>query len=187
MGDTLETHEHVEHAAHAGRKHTALLIAILAAGLAFCEQGAQHAGTHMSESAVSAADVWAEYQAKSTRANETRDLAGIAALLPATTPADHDALQDRFRHDIDRFENDPKSGKLALANRARALEAERDAAHLRLDAFDNAAAALQLGIVLATASVITGSALLVGGGVMLGVIGAVLALLGLLDPALASF
>jgi tellurite resistance protein len=187
MSETLETHEHAEHAAHAGRKHTALLIAVLAAGLAFCEQGAQHADTHMSESAVSAADVWAEYQAKSTRANETRDLAGIAALLPAASPADHDALQARFAADITRFESDPKSGKAALAAHARALEAERDAAHLRLDAFDNAAAALQLGIVLTTASVITGSLMLAGGGALLGVAGAVLALLGVIDPALASF
>ncbi len=187
MSETLEMHEHAEHAAHSGRRHTALLIAVLAAGLAFCEQGAQHAQTHLSESAVAAADVWAEYQAKSTRANETRGLAAIAALLPSLSPNDHATLQAKFAQDVERFENDPKSGKAALAAHARALEAERDAAHLRLDAFDNAAAALQLGIVLTTASAITGSLMLVWGGVLLGGLGAALALLGLADPALASF
>jgi tellurite resistance protein len=186
MSEALETHEHAEEATHGGRRHTALLIAVLAAGLAFSEQGAQHAETRMSDSAISAADVWAEYQAKSTRANETRDLARIAALLPSSSAADHDALQARFNQDAAHFENDPKSGKSALAAHARALEAERDAAHLRLQAFDNAAAALQLGIVLTTASVITGSVMLVWGGALLGVVGGILALLGMLDPALAA-
>ncbi len=182
----METHEHAEAAAHGGRRHTALLIAVLAAGLAFCEQGAQHAGTRMSESAVAAADVWAEYQAKSTRANEARELAQMATLLPATSQAAKDAVAGKFASDIDRFENDPKSGKSALADHARKLEDEREAAHVRLEAFDNASAALQLAIVLTTASVITGSALLVWGGVLLGVAGAVLALLGLVHPELAA-
>ncbi len=186
MGETLETHEHAEAAAHGGRRHTALLIAVLAAGLAFCEQGAQHADTRMSESAVAAADVWAEYQAKSTRANEVRELAQMAALLPATSPAAHDEVARKFAADIDRFENDPKTGKTALADHARALEAERDRAHLRLESFDNAAAALQLGIVLTTASVITGSVMLVWGGLLLGLAGAGLAVLGLIHPELAA-
>ncbi len=187
MGETVETHEHAEAAAHGGRKHTALLIAVLAAGLAFCEQGAQHANTRMSGSSVAAADVWAEYQAKSTRANEARELAQMAALLPASSPAAQDEVAQRFAKDIARFEHDPKTGKDALADHARALESERDAAHLRLEAYDNAAAALQLGIVLTTASVITGSIMLAWGGVFLGLAGAVLAVLGLVRPELASF
>ena len=187
MGETLETHEHAEEAAHGGRRHTALLIAVLAAALAFCEQGAQHAQTRMSDSAVSAADVWAEYQAKSTRANETKDLAQIAALLPASAAGDAATIQARFAADIARFETDPKNGKQALADRAKHLEEVRDAAHERLEAFDNAAAALQLGIVLTTASVITGSVMLVWGGALLGLAGGVLALLGLLAPAAAAW
>jgi tellurite resistance protein len=186
MGETMETHEHAEAAAHGGRRHTALLISVLAAGLAFCEQGAQHANTRMSESSVAAADLWAEYQAKSTRANETRDLAQIAALLPSAKPEDAAAIQARFAADIARFEADPKSGKAAVADRARAQEHSRDLAHEKLEAFDNAAAALQLAIVLTTASVITGSAVLVWGGALLGVFGGVLALLGIWAPQLAG-
>jgi hypothetical protein len=187
MSEALETHEQSEHAAHGGRKHTALLIAVLAAGLAFCEQGAQHADTRMTESAVAATDAWAEYQAKSIRANEAHDFAIIASVLPPGAAGDAlAAVQDRFKQDADRFENDPKSGKSAIAAHAKALEAERDHAHERLEAFDNAAAALQLGIVLTTASVITGSIMLVLAGAALGLVGAVLALLGLVAPALAA-
>jgi pantothenate kinase type III len=187
MSEAIETHEQSEHAAHGGRKHTALLIAVLAAGLAFCEQGAQHADTRMTESAVAATDVWAEYQAKSIRANEAHDFAAIASVVPASSAGALAAVQEHFRQDAERFENDPKTGKVAIAAHAKALEAERDHAHERLEAFDNAAAALQLGIVLTTASVITGSVMLALGGAALGILGGVLALLGLIDPAIASF
>jgi len=183
VGETMETQEHAEAAVHSGRRQTALLIAVLAAGLAFSEQGAQHADVRMSESAVSAADVWAEYQAKSTRANEVRDLAKIAAILPAVSQAAIDTLTAQLARDVQHFETDPKSGKTALAEHARELEAERDAARLKLQAFDNAAAALQLGIVLTTASVITGSLMLAGGGALLGLAGAVFAVLAMAAPA----
>jgi hypothetical protein len=187
MSETMEVHEHAEEAAHSGRKYSALLIAVLAAGLAFSEQGAHHADTRMTESAVAAADIWAQYQAKSIRQNEARDLAAIASVLPAASAEEAAALKDRFAKDIEHFESDPASGKTALAAHAHALEAERDAAHERLDAFDNAAAALQLGIVLTTASVITGSILLVFGGAALGVLGGVLAVLALTYPSLAAW
>jgi tellurite resistance protein len=185
MSETLEAHEHAEHAAHEGRKHTALLISVLAAGLAFCEQGAQHADTRMTESAVAASDTWGQYQAKSIRANEARDFAAIAAVLPDNAGAAAEVAR-KFQADVDHFENDPKTGKSAIAAHAHALEEERDSAHLRLESFDNAAAALQLGIVLVTASVITGSVALTGAGAFLGLVGAVFALLALLDPALGA-
>jgi tellurite resistance protein len=186
MSETMETHEHAEEAAKDGRRHTALLIAVLAAGLAFCEQGAQHADTHMTEDAVAATDVWAQYQAKSVRSNQSKGFLDFAAVLPGVAQADRDTLTARLKGDIARFETDPKDGKAALADKAHALERERDAAHARLEAFDNAAAALQLGIVLTTASVITGSLLLAGGGALIGIAGGILAVLGLFRPDLAA-
>jgi hypothetical protein len=186
MSEALEAHEHAEHAAEGGRKHTALLIAVLATGLAFCEQGAQHADTHMTEDAVAATDTWAEYQAKSIRANEAHDFAAIASVLPPTATDALAIVQARFKQDADRFENDPHNGKAAIAAKARALEAERDHAHERLDAFDNAAAALQLAIVITTASVITGSVMLVYAGLALGLFGGLIAILGLINPSLAA-
>jgi hypothetical protein len=175
MDEVSEIHEQVEkleEAREGGRKHVALMIAVVAAALAFCEQGAQHADTRMSESAIAATDIWAEYQAKSIRANQTRDLADMAANLPATVPADRDALVERLRATADHFEHDPKSGKTALAAQARAREAVRDAARERLEMFDNAAAALQLAIVMLTASVITGSGMLVWLGLAIASVGA---------------
>ena len=61
------------------------------------------------------------------------------------------------------------------------------AAHERLEAFDNAAAALQLAIVLTTASVITGSVMLVGAGFLLGLVGGALGVLGMVRPEWAAW
>jgi len=178
VSEAHEQAEQAEEARHGGRKHVALMIAVVAAGLAFCEQGAQHADTRMSESAIAATDIWAEYQAKSIRANQTRDLADMTATIQAQLPAERDALVARLRSDAEHFEHDPKSGKAALAAQAHGREAERDAARERLEMFDNAAAALQLAIVMLTASVITGSAMLVWVGLAIAAVGAGFGLYG---------
>jgi hypothetical protein len=186
MSETLEQHEHAEHAAESGRRYSALLIAALAAGLAFTEQGAQHAQTRMSASAIAAADLWAQYQAKSIRANEARDMASVVAVAAPAGP-DRDRAVAALRADADRFEHDSTAGKSAIGAQAHADEEARDAAHERLEAFDNAAAALQLGIVLTTASVITGSMMLAGGGLLLGLVGGALGILGLIRPEWAAW
>jgi hypothetical protein len=186
MSETMEEHEHAAHAAESGRRYSALLIAALAAGLAFTEQGAQHAQTKMSANAIAAADLWAQYQAKSIRANEARDLASVVAVTAPAGP-DRDRAVATLKADADRFEHEGKTGKIAISAQAHADEDARDAAHERLEAFDNAAAALQLGIVLTTASVITGSLALAGAGFVLGLVGLALGVLGLVRPEWAAW
>ena len=176
MSEALETHEHAKEVAESGRRMSALLIAALAAGLAFTEQGAQHAP----------ADLWAQYQAKSIRANEARDLASLAVVAAPAGPA-RDATVAALLHDADHFEKDSKAGKQAIAAQAHADEEARDAAHEHLEAYDNAAAALQLAIDLTTASVITGSIMLTGAGVLVGLAGLALGLLGLVRPEWAAW
>ena len=65
--EVLEQQEHAEHAAGHGNKRAALLIAVLAAGLAICEQQGKHAEIAVQENAILTADAWAQYQAKSIR------------------------------------------------------------------------------------------------------------------------
>jgi hypothetical protein len=175
MSESLEAHEHAEHAAESGRRGSALMIAVVAAGLAFAEQAAQHAQTDLSAHAIAATDLWSEYQAKSIRANQAHGLADLAAVLAPAGP-DRDALVAKLRAEA--------SGKPAIAAHAKAEEAARDHAHERLEAFENAAALLQLAIVLITASVIANSTLLLAGGCLVGALGAAAGLLGLVRPGL---
>jgi hypothetical protein len=181
MSETLEDHEKAKEAAEGGRRWSALLIAALAAGLAFSEQGAQHAQTQMSAYAIAATDLWAQYQAKSIRANEAKDLASLAQVVAPAGQA-RDELVAKLQGDASHFETEKGTGKAAIAADAKAHEESRDQAHERLEAYDHASAALQLGIVLVTASVITGSNLLVILGGLLGVAGAVMGVLGFLKP-----
>jgi hypothetical protein len=119
----------------------------------------------------------------------SHDFADLVAALPASSDpqaaARIAALQARLRGDQDHYDHGP-DGRQATAAHARDLEQERDTALARAHAFDNAAAALELGIVLATASVIVGARglLWLGGG--LGLIGLVFAGFALWAPSLGA-
>jgi hypothetical protein len=188
---SLEHHEHAGHAAEHGAKGAALLVAVLAALLALVEVQAKHAEILVEENSISAADSWSQYQAKSIRQAVARDISRLAATLDTPTQpdiaADRAKLLQALRDDQERYEKDPKDGKAAIASRAHALEAARDHTLERAHAFDNAAAALELGIVLATASAITASKMLIRLAMGLGVAGIVIGLLALWAPELAAF
>ncbi len=191
MSESLEHHEHAAHAAEHGNKRAALLIAILAAGLAICEQQAKHAEIGVSQSSVLAADAWNQYQAKSIRSAIAQDIAGLARTLEPPGSADLAAAREKLLHqlaaDQARYETDSQDGKAAVAQRAQDFERERDHELHRAHTYDNASAALQLGIVLATASVITGSKLLVRLALLLGALGLGLGIVGAVAPAAALF
>ena len=189
--ETLEHHEHAAHAAEHGSKNAALLVAVLAALLALAEVQAKHAEIQTQSNLIASADAWNQYQAKSIRQAIARDLERLSGTLD--TPSDpalavqRKALIKTLRSDQAHYESDPKDGKIAIAARAHGFEEARDNSLERYHAFDNVVAALELGIVLATASAITHSAMLVRIAFGLGVVGVVLAVLGFIAPSLAAF
>lgn len=189
-----QSHEHAEHAEHAaehGNKRAALLIAVCAAVLAICEQQAKHAEIAVEANAVLAADTWNEYQGKSVRQAMALDLERIIGTFDS--PADPARVAQRetaikqLRSDQDHYEKDPESGKKALAERARHYEEVRDNSVERSHTFDNAAASLELGIVLATASVITNAKLLLRFAALMGAIGLILGIFGAVAPEMVVF
>ena len=196
MYKTLEHHEHAEHVSHSGAGRgtgralysaqlAALLVATLAAGLAVSEQGAKHAEIRVQSNLVAAANAWAQYQAKSTRATVAKNIAQLADVLDSSPEmaARRSRLLDALQEDRERYEWDSVDGKEAIAQRAYAFEHARDHALEQTHAYHNGSAAMELGIVLATASAIIGSRLLIGMAVGLGLAGGAFALLGLLAPA----
>jgi hypothetical protein len=209
MLKNLEHHEHAEHLAHQAEGHgdesadhagaathahssqmAALLVAVLAAVLAITEQGAKHAEIRVQEYSVFATDAWAQYQAKSTRGTFSRDLSDVVSVMGAVDTALMDkraALLSRLKQEQDRFEKDPKDGKIAVAERAKAFEEERDRSLEQTHAYHNGAASLELGIVLSTASAITRSKLLIYMALGLGIAGMIFALLGWIAPEYGAF
>ena len=207
MLKNLEHHEHAEHMAHEGHggethgstaakasefnnQWAALLVAVLAAGLALAEQGARHAEIRVQQNAIFATDAWAQYQAKSTRGTLSKDIADLVNVLGAATPEiteKRSKFLEHLKRDQERYEKDPKDGKEAVADRAREFEHERDHSLEQTHAYHNGAAAMELGIVLSTASAIIKSRMLICIALGLGVIGAVLAILGKIAPELGAF
>ncbi len=215
MLKTLEHHEHAEHIAHAAHGHdgahghdsahaeasaagklqasqmAALLVATLAAGLALAEQGGKHAEIRVQANLIAATDAWAQYQAKSIRSANSND---IAMLLSTMEPPSTAEIADRrkqvgvaLQEEQNRFEHDPKDGKDAIAKRAHAFEHERDHALEQTHAYHNGGAAMELGIVLATASAIIGSRPLIFAAAILGIAGAACAIAGMVAPEWAAF
>ncbi|MBK1661085.1 DUF4337 domain-containing protein [Paracraurococcus ruber] len=179
-------HAHVD---HAGDKRIALLIAILALFLALAETGAKSAQTEAISRNVEAANLWSFFQARTIRQTTLRAAVEETELDRATAqdPALREAIerqQKAWRDTIARWESEPASGegRKELTERAKAAEAKRDRNMAAYHHYEFGAAAFQVAIVLASASIITGVPLLALGGIALGVIGVALTGVGFFAP-----
>jgi hypothetical protein len=184
----MEQAEHVEHAAHSNKK-IALVIAVLALFLAFSETLGKGAQTAALSSNIEASDLWAFFQAKTIRQTVMRTAAEFKTieLAALTDAAAKSALQkqiDTWNKTIDRYESDPQSreGRKELTERAQATEKRRDLNFAKYENYELASAAFQIGIVLASASVITGMISLVWGAGGLGLIGLAFTGFGIFSP-----
>ena len=186
--ETMEHAEHAEHAAHSNRK-IALLIAVLALFLSFSETLGKSAQTEAISANVKSSDTWAFYQAKDIRRTVLNAAADQTALLAAETtdPAAKAAIDkqiDAWHSTVARYESDPKTGegRKELAERAKAEEEDRDLAMAKYHHYEIASAAFQIGIVLASAAVITSMIALAWFAGLLGVAGLGVLALGLFAP-----
>jgi hypothetical protein len=186
--ENLEHAEHAEHAAHSNKK-IALLIAVLALFLAFSETLGKSAQTTAITLNVTSNDLWAFFQAKTIRMTVMSTAAEQAQLSAdqATDPAAKAALQkqvDAWKKTAARYNDEPETheGRKQLAERAKDAEHERDEALARYHQYEFASAVFQIGIVLASAQVITGMVVLGWLSGLLGVAGLLFTGLGLWAP-----
>src|ERR1700728_4534637 len=164
-----ESMEHAEHAEHASgeNKKIALLIAVIALFLALSETLGKGAQTESISKNVEASNLWAFFQAKSIRRNVVQTAAEQGKLSLATTTDDaaKAALQkqiDEWQKTAARYRSEPETGEgqEQLSERAKHAEEERDLAEAKYHHFQLASAAFQIGIVLASGTIITGIAAL---------------------------
>ena len=188
-----ESMEHAEHAEHASgsNKKIALLIAVLALFLAISETLGKGAQTEAISKNVEAANLWAFFQAKSVRRTVVVTAAEQGKLTLGSTT--DDAVKAAVQKQIDdwmktaaRYRSEPETGEGTeqLAEKAKHAEHERDEATAKYHHFELASAAFQIGIVLASATIITGILALawISGGLTL--VGIAMMLLGLFQPHL---
>jgi hypothetical protein len=188
--ENLEHAEHAEHAAHSNKK-IALLISVLALFLALSETLGKSAQTELISTNVTVNDTWAFYQARVIRITilNTATAALEVQTAGVTEPAQkaaRDKVLDGWKKTAARYDSDPegKEGRKELMEKARELEADRDTLEAKYHNFEISAAAFQIGIVLASAAVITSMAILawLAGG--LGVIGIAFAAIGVWAPGI---
>lgn len=186
-----ESMEHAEHAEHASghNKGIALLISVIALFLAFSETLGKGAQTEALAKNVEASNLWAFFQAKSIRRTTVQAVSEHARLSLSTVPdeAAKAALQkqiDDWQKTAARYRSEPETGEGSeqLAERAKHSEHERDLAMARYHHYEVASAAFQIGIVLASATIITGMMALAWIAGLLGVAGLAFTAIGLFAP-----
>src|SRR6516225_3700662 len=186
-----ESMEHAEHAEHASgeNKKIALLIAVLALFLAISETLGKGAQTESISKNVEASNLWAFFQAKSIRRTVVQTAADATKLNLGT--ASDDATKAAVQKQIEdwqktaaRYRSEPETGEGTeqLADKAKHAEEERDLATAKYHHFELASAAFQIGIVLASATIITGIFTLAWISGLLTLAGVVIATFGLLAP-----
>jgi len=188
-----ESMEHAEHAEHASgeNKKIALLIAVIALCLALSETLGKGAQTESISLNVQASNLWAFFQAKSIRrtvvqaASEQGKLALSTAIDDAAKAALQKQVED-WQKTAARYRSEPETGEGTeqLAERAKHAEEERDLATAKYHHYELASAAFQIGIVLASATIITGIIALAWVSGLLTIVGIGMTALGVYAPHL---
>ena len=184
--ESMEHAEHVEHASGENKK-IALLIAVIALFLALSETLGKGAQTESISKNVEASNLWAFFQAKSIRRTVVQTASDQSKLSlglvgDANAKAALQKQIDDWQKTAGRYRSEPETGEGTeqLAERAKHAEEERDLATAKYHHFELASAAFQIGIVLASATIITGI-------IALAWISGLLTLAGIAFTALGAF
>jgi hypothetical protein len=174
-------------------KRVALLIAVIALFLAFSETLGKSAQTAALNYQIEASNLWNFFQAKNIRRTATLVAAEQTKLdlLGAQNDEQKAAIAkqvDEWNKTAARYRSEPEAaggkgeGTVELSRRAIEEQHHRDLALARYHHYEVASAAFQIGIVLASATVITGMVALsfLAGG--LGVVGLAFMAIGLFAP-----
>ena len=205
-----EVEHHLEHekgghngaGGHGGHdslnKRIALVISVLALILAFSETLGKSAQTEALNFQIEASNLWNFFQAKNIRRTVTIVAADTAKIEQATTTDEARKVAlakqvDAWTKTAERYRSEPEAdhgkgeGTAELSKRAIAMAAQRDLALSKYHYFEFASAALQIGIVLASAAVITGMVILVWLAGGLGVLGLAFMTMALFFPHIHLF
>lgn len=172
------------------------MIAVLALLLSFAEAAGKSAQTTALNAQMEASNLWSFYQAKNIR--RTSNLIAVdqtqLTLAGVTSPEQRAAMEkqmEEWNQNAARYKSEPEAadgkgeGTEELSRRAGEAEHNRDEMLAKYHNYEFASAAFQIGIVLASAAVITGLAVpgFIASGVAL-LAGGAFMVLGLFAPHL---
>ena len=170
------------HGDHGGNKKIALLIAILALVLAFAETLGKSAQTAAVAANIDALNLWNFFQAKTIRQTVLRTAAEQTVILSSSENSKKQV--EKWRETAQRYQSEPDTneGREQLIARAKAAEKKRDVLTAAYHHYETASAAVQIAIVMASASIITGMVALVWVSAGFGVVAIVFCVIGFWFP-----
>jgi hypothetical protein len=170
------------HSDHGGNKGVALLISVLALVLAFSETLGKSAQTEAMSYNIQASNLWAFFQAKTIRQTTLRTAADQLGVAADTEKSKKQI--ETWKKTAERYEDEPETreGRKQLAERAKNAERKRDKAFSAYHHFELSSAAVQIAIVLASASIITTMPALFWTAGALGVVGVAFCVIGFWFP-----
>jgi ABC-type nickel/cobalt efflux system permease component RcnA len=193
MSDAHEQMEQADAAKEVARedRKIALVIAILALLLSFSETLGKGAQTEAISANVESANLWSFFQAKTVRMTTVRTAAEELKLqaegaADAAAKAAMEKQIDAWLKTAARYDSEPETheGRKELSERAKEEQEKRDLSLAKYHHYELASAAFQVGIVLCSATVITGIIALLWFAGVLGVAGLAVLSLGLFAPHL---
>jgi hypothetical protein len=178
----MSGHGHVD----PSNKKIALLISILALLLAISETMSKAYQTEVLTKQIEASNLWSFFQAKTIRSTATKLTIETTQLTGKVSDPKTAAALEKWDAAAKRYDSEPETGegRKELAAKAKQAEADRDLFMHKYHFLEIASGILQVAIVLASATIITGVSLLslLAGG--LGVISLILTGLGMFAPTL---
>ena len=171
------------HADHGGNKGVALLISVLALVLAFSETLGKSAQTEAMSYNIQASNLWAFFQAKTIRQTTLRTAADQLAVTADSEKAKQQI--ETWKKTAERYEDEAETreGRKQLAERAKNAERKRDKAFAAYHHFELSSAAVQIAIVVASASIVAAVPALVWLAATLGLVGIAFCVIGTWFPA----
>ena len=170
-------------------KWIGVYIGILAVLLAICAMGGDNVDKDAQRFNIDASNTWSFFQAKNMRRASLRLASDELELMLAANPGLDASARITIQAKIDEYKSQDKKltsdpekqqGLDELYVKGKALEAQRDVALTQDPYFDWSNALLQIAIVLASVSIISGSTMLLAASGALGLVGSFLMLNGFL-------
>lgn len=172
-----ELHEHAEHAHHnPSMAPVSLTMALLAVLVAVVSLMGHRAHTEEVILQTKSTDQWAFYQAKNIRRHNDELFSDLASIVTTNDPAALAKVREKYAHEAERYKDDQKE----IEAEARKLEQEFGTERRRADRFDLAEVFLEIGLVITSITLLSGRRLFWYLGMVMGVVGIVIAVTGAL-------
>ncbi|HUD65923.1 MAG TPA: DUF4337 domain-containing protein [Candidatus Sulfotelmatobacter sp.] len=173
-----ELNELKEHAEHAKEDPSlapvSLTMAVLAVLVAVVSLLGHRAHTEEVVLQAKSSDQWAYYQAKNIRRHTDELFTDLTSVTPTTDASALAKLRDKYSQEASRYRDDQKE----IEDKAREMEAEVATERNRADRFDLAEVFLEIGLVVTSITLLSGRRVFWGLGLVLGVVGIVVATTG---------